>query len=526
MLNDLEQIIIAYGSESGNAESLAKQLNSNSFPKKIKIDLVELNKVQLTSLNNKTLLLIITSTFGDGEPPGNADTFLTSLENHQQPLSFQYAVFALGDVAYSNFCHFGQQLDLLLFEKSAVRIINRVDADLDYRAFFTQWVNTLNTVLDGNEHIGHQLNLQVKPYNEAMPHKAKVVEVKKLNDGEPGVYSIELDITGSNMNYRAGDLLYILPSNQAESLLNGLSEWFNNVNVADELNNKELRLISKSTLRKLASKSKNIELKEKLKTRNKLALADYLYGRDILDILQDCESSGFISLAELSQLLPQQTPRAYSISSSGIVRSEQVGIERVSLCIRDIAYELNTRLHVGTCSHYLANCKPNDELNVFTRSNPDFHLEDELNVPIIMIGAGTGIAPYIGFLQQRQIQEKRADAVLFFGERKAKNDFLYNNELNNWLKDNVLTELITAFSRDQEQKYYVQDAMIKNGSMIWDYLQRGAIIYVCGSKDNLAKPIDQALINIAQMHGELSFDQAEQNIMQLSATDRYRKDLY
>ena len=525
MLNDLEQILIAYGSESGNAESLAKQLNSNSFPTQIKIDLVELNKVQLTSLNSKVLLLIITSTFGDGEPPGNADTFLASLEDHQKPLPFQYAVFALGDVAYSNFCRFGQQLDLLLSEKGATRIINRVDADLDYRAFFAQWANTLNTVLEGNNEIGHQLNLQVKPYNEATPHIARIIEVKKLNIGEPGVYSVLIDITGSNMNYRAGDLLYIIPPSQPEQLLNGLSAWFN-VNVTEQLKDKELRLISKSTLRTLAKKSKNSELKEKLKTKNKQALADYLYGRDILDILEDCENPEFISLDELTQLLPKQTPRAYSISSSGIALDDQKGITTVSLCIRDIAYELNTRLHVGTCSHYLANCKSGDELSVFIRSNPEFHLDDDLNVPIIMIGAGTGIAPYIGFLQQRQIQESRADAALFFGERNTENDFLYKYELDNWLEQYVLTELITAFSRDQAQKYYVQDAMVKNGSMIWDYLQRGAIIYVCGSKDNLAKPIDQALINIAQEHGGLSFEQAEQNIMQLSATDRYRKDLY
>ncbi|MBL0710565.1 MAG: hypothetical protein JJV99_06080, partial [Colwellia sp.] len=419
--------------------------------------------------------------------------------------------------------------DLLLAEKGAARVINRVDADLDYRAFFTQWLNTLELVLSGNKEVGLQLNLQVKPYNEATPHIAKIIDVKQKNASESGVYAVDIDITGSNMNYRAGDLLYVIPPDQPTLLLNGLSAWFddeNHENVAQQLNNKELRLISKSTLRALASKSKNSELKEKLKTRNKLELADYLYGRDILDILQDCEKPNFISLTELSELLPQQTPRAYSISSNGVTLADKKGVETVSLCIRDIAYDLNKRLHVGTCSHHLSHCKSGDEVRVFTRSNPEFHLDDELNVPIIMIGAGTGIAPYIGFLQQRQLQKSNNEALLFFGERTAEHDFLYKEELDSWLKEGVLTELITAFSRDQEQKYYVQDAMVKNGGIIWDYLQRGAIIYLCGSKGNLAKPIDKALIDIAQEHGGLSLEQAEQSVIELSTTERYRKDLY
>ncbi len=529
MLANVERVIIAYGSESGNAQRLAHQLSEFTFTTSVHHEVVELNKLQLASLTAKDLLLIISSTFGDGEPPENAEDFAEHLKQSPQVSTFKFAVFGLGDVAYTHFCQQGKLLDQYLHDKGATRIINRVDADINYRGFFELWTKTLQAVLDGDNNIGHQLQLQVIPYDETAPHKATITEVQRLNSSESGVYNIELDISDSGMGYRAGDLLYVMPPQQT-SLLSALATWLDDVNAIEELDGKELRLMTKSILRSLVRKSKNnvgIEkLKNKLKSRNKSALEDYLYGRDILDILQDCGNPGFISLNELSNVLKVQIPRAYSISSSPAPSLDTHKPTHVSLCVRDVAYTLNERSHTGTCSHFLSHCKTGDTADVFVRSNAEFHLEDDIDTPIIMIGAGTGIAPYIGFLKQLEDQNKNIDSILFFGERFSDHDLLYKPLLNKWLDNGTLTELVTAFSRDQDEKHYVQHALLDHGKKIWELLESKAMIYVCGNKNNLSKPIDLVLIKIVEKHGNQSREQAEHFVAQLSECERYRRDLY
>lgn len=550
LATNLDNIIIGFGSESGNAEALASQLAKLPCFNQEELKLVALNELQLEQLGKNDLLLVVTSTFGDGEPPANAEDFAAQLSNSASLAPFQYAIFALGDVAYANFCQFGKTLDTQLSVKGAVRVINRVDADVDYRAFFQQWLDTVGAVIAGDQNIGQLLDLKVTPYSEAAPHPAKIISSTRLNTSASGVYEVAMDISGSGINYRAGDLLYALPRKDPE-LLSKLTSWFaskhaSQEQVAAELVGKELRLLTKSLLRTLANKANNAALKERLKTRNKLALADYLYGRDLFDVLQDCGEPGFISLPELSAALSQQTPRAYSIASSGIFYRQAQTIEkdndsptqspkhnlvnsspsRVDLCIRDVSYELNQRMHYGTISHPLSHCQTGDQVKVFIRSNPGFHLADNADMPIIMIGAGTGIAPYLGFLQQIESQQQRPHTLLFFGERKQQQDFLYRKQLLRWLSQGVLTQLVTAFSQDQAEKYYVQHAMVKHGEQLWQLLQNDAVLYVCGSQRNLAKPIDQALITMAQQYGKLSLEQAEEYISELVSAQRYRRDLY
>lgn len=527
MVTDFKRVIIAYGSESGNAEQLARKLNKLSCLYSRKLELVDLDQLQLQGLDAKDFVLVVTSTFGDGEPPGNADEFAERLAATASLPSFQYAVFAIGDVAYTNFCKFGQDIDAQFNDKGAIRVVNRVDADINYHAFFQQWTDTVCAVFAGDSQIGQQLQLKVTSYSETSPHQATIRNISRLNTSSSGVYQIELDISNSGMNYRAGDLLYVLPNNQPE-LLQSLAVWFNNKQVYKLLQDKELRLLGKSLLRTLAKKSNNLTLKEKLKVRNKEALANYLYGRDLLDVLQDCGDCGFISLVDLVDELPQQAARAYSISSSDLNKENKSKPTQVSLCIRDVAYEFEQRKHFGAASHRLCHGKTGEKINVFVRSNPSFHLHlvDNANNPIIMIGAGTGIAPYIGFLQQIEAQDKQTETLLIFGERYQKQDFLYQSELERWLKLGVLSQLVTAFSRDQEQKYYVQHAIIEQGEKVWSLLNKGAVIYVCGSKKNLSIAVTDALTSIVLKYGNQSITQAEKYIVRLFAVGRYRQDLY
>lgn len=524
MPTHFDRVVIAYGSESGNAERLARKLNNLSYLYSADLELVDLNQLKLQKLKAKDLVLIVTSTFGDGEPPGNADIFAEQLEVSDSLPPFQYAIFAIGDVAYVNFCKFGQDVDTQFNNKGAIRVVNRVDADTDYLAFFQQWTETICAVFAGDAQIGLNLQLKVTSYSEASPHQATILNILRLNTSASGVYHIELDISNSGMNYRAGDLLYILPNNQPE-LLQALATWFNDNRAYKLLQGKELRLFSKSLLRTLAKKSSNSSLKENLKVSNKESLTTYLYGRDLLDVLQDCGDCGFISLDELASELPQQAPRAYSISSSGQNKSKS-NPTKVSLCVRDVAYEFEQRSHFGTASHQLCHGKTGDKISVFARSNPTFHLNDTFNKPIIMIGAGTGIAPYIGFLQQIEAQNQPVETLLIFGERNQKKDFLYRQTLDHWLKINVLNHLVTTFSRDQEQKSYVQHAIIEHSEKVWSLLNKGARIYVCGSKENLDTAVTKALVYVALKQGNQPMAKAEKYIANLRAVGRYRQDLY
>jgi len=413
MATNFNRVIIAYGSESGNAEKLARKLHKISCFHPIKLELVELNQLQLQRLSENDLVLIVTSTFGDGEPPGNADDFAEQLAISDGLPCFNYAVFAIGDVAYSNFCKFGQDIDIQLSDKGALRVVNLVYADTDYHTFFQQWTETVCAVFAGDSQIGLQLKLKVNSYSQSAPHQATIHNILRLNSSLTGVYHIELDISDSGINYRAGDLLYVLPDNQPE-LLQALVTWFNDKQANVLLKDKELRLLNKSILRTLAKKSNNTNLKGMLKVRNKGALANYLYGLDLLDVLQDCGDNSFISLTELANELPQLAARAYSICSSGLNKTNNYPT-RVSLCVRDITYKLDHRLHVGVASHQLCHAKTGDKFGVFARSNPDFHLDDNANNPVIMIGAGTGIAPYIGFLEQIEKQKSPVTSLLIFG---------------------------------------------------------------------------------------------------------------
>ncbi|MCK5829347.1 MAG: sulfite reductase flavoprotein subunit alpha [Methylococcales bacterium] len=525
MASSFNRIIIAFGTESGNAERLSRKLSKCPCFRYEKLEIIDLNQLNLPSMTSSDLFLVVTSTFGDGEAPSNAVDFSIQLAEAETIPPFHYAIFAIGDVTYPNFCKFGQDIDFQLSKKGAIRIINRVDADTDHDAFFQQWRKTVCAVVAGDNQMGHQLQLKVTSYNESSPHQAKLINISPLNTSPSLIYQLELDIRDSGMNYRAGDLLYVIPENKSQLLLD-LAIWFGYEEVINILKGKELRLLGKSLLRMLAHKSDNEVLKNNLKIRNKRALADYLYSRDLLDVLQECGEPGFISLTELTAALPDQQPRAYSIASCGKYYSDEHSPTQVNLCIREVAYEYNLRPHFGAASHGIRHNRPGGTINVFMRSNPSFHLEYDSDTPIIMIGAGTGIAPYIGFLQQIEQQKIQPETLLIFGERYEKHDFLYQSQLEEWLNQGVLNQLITAFSRDQKQKYYVQDAIVKQGEKIWSLLNNNAILYVCGSKTNLEKPVNQALLLIVKQYGKLSVKEAHDYMTQLLDKNRYRCDLY
>lgn len=513
------RIHIAYGSESGNTEALAQQLIQQPFLQPYSPTLATINDTDFATFDQQSLLILLTSSFGDGEPPANADAFSEKMEN-LTAVSFRYCLFGLGDTTYDKFCGFSQSVEQQLQTKQAKPLIERVDADLNYQAIFKQWLPLLQQAVETlpEQAISHQLSVQV--YNEQTTYDAEVLEIKQLANSEPTVYHIRLSLKDSGIFYQAGDLLYVCVQ-QPEALLQDYVQWFNDPNAAELLRHKELRLLSKNVLRDIQKICGSAELKDLTKISNKKALEQYLYGRDVLDVLRDFDPNKGVSLTDLSDILANLTARAYSISSCG-----ECYPDYVDLCVRYIGYQLNDRHYQGTASGYLAQLKPRSKIAVFLKSNPTFHLPINPSSPIVMIGAGTGIAPYIGFLQRLASLPNKVESDLFFGERYQEKDFLYQTELQQFQQQGVLTRLFTAFSRDQAEKYYVQNALADQAEHVWQRIQQGAIFYVCGSK-TMSKAVDETLIEIAQKIGNKPYvDDFNNIIAELIANGQLFRDIY
>lgn len=515
---NMSKLILAYGSESGNAQrlatTLAEQLGAHGFSP---TQFGELNAISLNQLDPTDTLLIITSSFGDGEPTGNASNFYEQLLNAQSA-NPQFAVFGLGDVSYPKFCGFSKEVDELLREKGAIPIAQRVDADTNFQPFFDQWASAIILHFQGNTESLQSLNLQVKAYDENQSFPARITSVKRLDTGDFPVYDIHVDIAGSGMSYRAGDLLYVVPPTN-EKTLTRIVDFYGELNDVEraELGRKELRHLGKPLFRALAKLTKNAELKALTKMSASQKLTDYCYGRDIADVLYDYCTPEQLPIADLLDVLSVQLPRAYSIASCG-----QLSPNTVRLCVRDVAYKRNDISYVGTASHFLAQAESGAVVEVYVRDNPNFHVPENSNSPMILVAAGAGIAPHLGFLEQA----RKGEVHLFFGDRFSAHDFLYRDELDQYLNNGHLTALHTAFSRDQTEKIYVQDRVREQGESVWELLEKDGEIYVCGNKANLGKSLDDTLRHIAKIYGNMDEAAAEQWLVALRSSGRYHQDLY
>lgn len=516
MSSFISRLVIGVGSESGNASQLAKRLACDPMLQPYSPRIERLGQLELKSLRRGDGLVIISSSFGDGDPPSTAEGFVERLVAQKGPPAAPYAIFGLGDVAYPHFCGFTKTLDQHLLELGYVPFINRVDADTDYEAFFEIWRKTLLATLHGNEAAGRSLDLQVKSYGASDTFAAPLIEREPLNRSGPHAWKYRLDISGSGINYRAGDNLYVVPEN-CPDLLSRLGAWFGTDDALDAFSARELRNVGKQFLRYLARSAKSDALRELLKSSNRPALEIYLFGRDILDLLEDFCDRSQMSALEIASELPEIQPRAYSIASCG-------SSQYVDLCVREVKYSLNGRDRYGAATGFLG--RSTSPIPIFARANPRFRLPSDDQTPVIMIGTGTGIGPYMGLLEHAEQCGRPAEACLVFGERRESSDFLYEGRIRKWLANGRVSQLITAFSRDGATPYYVQHALLDNAAQIWRLLEHGAHIYVCGSKANLSQAIEAALHRVALHAGNLTDDLAQDYVARLSLDQRLHKELY
>ena len=487
MLPAIERLVIGFGSESGNAKALALQLSQHPALQTYHPVVQPLGGIELADFcgdaGSGQALIIVSSSFGDGEPPGNAEQFLAQAQQAHELRGLQYAIFGLGDTAYPQFCGFTKQLEQLLQARHAHALMERVDADACYLEFFQRWLPALQAVLQGNSQAGQALGLQVCAYAEDAAFEAPLLALEPLSSSQPAAYHVRLDVQGSGMAWRAGDTLYVLPENTPD-ILQAIGQWYGAPEVALALRTKELRQLSKTVLRELQRLSQNEALKELLKFSQREALQTYLWGADLLDVLQDFCTPEQVPIEELLAIVSPCLPRAYSIASAGNGRY-------MDLCIREIAYEKGARPRWGTATHWLLS-QP-QTVRVYCRSNPNFHLTADAQAPLILIGTGTGIAPLMGLLREMQTGPIHRETCLIFGERSSTHDWLYRQELQAMQHEGLLSHCITAFSRDQAQKYYVQDAIAAQSPLLLRLLAQGAHVYVCGNKRHLERSIGQAM---------------------------------
>lgn len=378
---------------------------------------------------------------------------------------------------------------------------------------------------------------KVPTFSRTNPFQAKVLKNVNLNGvgSSKETRHIELSLKGSDLSYVPGDALGIIPQNDPELVTSLLEEmeWDGETVVTinkqgDTLPLKEalttyfeITLLTKKILQQAVELTESEELRNLLLVENVNQLKEYTTGRDLLDMLRDFGPWN-ASAGEMVSLLRKMTPRLYSISSSIAANPEEV-----HLTIGAVRYTAHGRERKGVCSVLVAErLQEGDTLPVFIQPNKHFHLPESLDKDIIMVGPGTGIAPFRSFIQERSVNEATGRSWLFFGDQHSASDFLYQDELENYQKDGVLTRLETAFSRDSEQKVYVQHKMLENSKELFEWLDNGAYFYICGDKERMAKDVHNALISVIEKEGVMTRDSAEAYLNDMQKQGRYQRDVY
>ncbi len=542
-----KEVTILYGSQTGNGQALAEKLTKNLKAEEYQVTLSSMNEFKPNALKKIENLLLIVSTHGEGDPPDNALPFHEFLHSKRAPKldDLQFSVLSLGDSSYEFFCQTGKQFDERLLKLGANQLSPRVDCDLDYDESAAEWFT--NVLVKLNEQQGTSSTTVQQPVNKAVseqleysrtnPFKAEILENLNLNGrgSNKETRHLELSLEGSNLEFEPGDSLGIYPENDTELVDTLIAEMGWNASETVKVNKQgefkplrealistfEITVLTKPLLQKAELLTANSELKELLKPEREQECREYLYGRDLLDLVRDF-SLWEVSVSEFVAILRKIPARLYSIASSSKANPDEV-----HLTIGTVRYEAHGRERVGVCSDECAvRAKPGDHLPVYVQRNSNFKLPADPNTPLIMIGPGTGIAPFRSFLEEREEIGAEGKTWLFFGDQHFVTDFLYQVEWQQWLKEGVLSRMDVAFSRDTEDKVYVQHRMSENSEAIFKWLEEGAVLYVCGDEKHMAADVHATLEKILEEEGGMSSKEASDYLADMQQQKRYQRDVY
>ena len=547
--NGAVEATVLSGSQTGNAKSVADKLAAKLTDMGVKVNRHALVEYKSKNIATEHLVFLVTSTQGEGEPPEEAVPLYKLLNSKKSPdlSKLEFAVLGLGDSSYTNFCQAGKDFDRRFEELGGKRIADRCDADLNYHDAADAWIEQIVKVMEGRKpsaatsvggvvSSGATATTAADTYNKKNPFPAALLTNLKITarQAEKDVRHIELDLTGSGLQYSPGDALGVWCENDpalADEILTSLGiESDSAVVVGDKtldirtalITAFELTQATPGLVKEYAEASGNEALRAIVSDDS--ALRPFLQSTPLVDIIckYPVKERGVISAQAFADMLRPISPRLYSIASS----PAEVG-EEVHLTVGVVRFEHDGKARAGAASSYLADRVPEDEtVKVFVERNSGFHLPDDPSVPIIMIGSGTGIAPFRSFVQQRAADEAEGRNWLIFGNQHFAYDFLYQAEWQQFAKDGFLHRYDFAWSRDQEYKIYVQDKIRENAAEFWKWLEDGAYIYVCGDAARMAKDVDKAILDVIREAGKLSDDDAEEYITSLREDKRYRRDVY
>ena len=535
---NLINLDILFGTQTGNSEAIAEDMSKIANEAGFRAKVNSLDNITMDILGNMENVAIITSTYGEGEMPDNAQLFWDALSANTAPnlSNIKYSVLALGDTGYEEFCHAGKLIDTRFEQLGATRIQDRVDCDVDYEELSEKWTSSLIAkwkpeVEVIKEKSNDQSNL--KEYNRKNPYSAKLLSNRMLSgvNSNKEIMHYEIDLGDSGLKYEVGDSLSIFPTNKEDlvnKIIDRLGVEFDFVPEGYENDIKmlltekfEILTPTKRLIEYIAKNTNDKKLKSIIDhTNNNKELENYKWGMDVLDFM-NINPNFKIDITDFLGLLKSLQHRTYSISSSlNKVKNE------VHLTVSSVRWKRDTRNYNGVCSTFLADdCTPGDNIKVFFTPNKSFRLPDD-NKDIIMIGPGTGIAPFRAFLQEREYRNSSGKNWLFFGDQTKNDDFIYKNELEDFISSGVLNKLDLAFSRDQKNKIYVQNVMYENKNEFYNWLESGAYLYICGDANRMAKDVEDMIIKIIMECSNISFDAAFEYLNNLKREKRYLRDVY
>ena len=534
---------ILYGSQTGNSKSLAQKAAQAAGLLGFQVSVLDMNDYTPQQLKNERWLLLVVSTHGEGEPPAAAETlyqFLHSARAPQLP-ELRYAVLALGDRSYAHFCQTGRDFDEKLAQLGARRLAERAECDTDFQEDAGRWISALLGKIDAETGVPAAARAATGPapapaavsaFDRKNPFAAPLLEKIQLNGrgSDRETWHLEFSLEGAGLHYEPGDALGVWPQNPPELVQEVLRasilpakervDWDGEKTSLHEVltHRVELSLITRDVLEKLFARTRYPRLSALLK--DPAALRQYCYGRDIADLLR--EFPDIWSAGTLLGVLRRLQPRLYSIASGPSFAEGEV-----QLTVGALRYRSGTRAKRGVASAWLADgLAVGNTARVFVERNEYFKLPAEPETPILMIGPGTGVAPFRSFVQEREARGARGKSWLFFGNPHFETDFLYQNEWLQWLKKGSLSRLDVAFSRDQAHKIYVQHQLLAKGREVYAWLENGAQVYVCGDKNRMAGDVQAAFRQLVAEHGGLSAEQAEEYLKNLKKQRRYLEDVY
>ena len=532
---------ILYGSQTGNGRAIAEELKQNAVSRGFAVKLFSLADYKPANIKRETLISLVVSTHGEGDPPDDAELFHEFLLSGKAPQlkQLKYSLLALGDSSYVNFCQTGRDLDARLSELGAARFVPTLECDLDYDEAVAAWADdVLQALPDVLDSVPGVPRLHaVKPpavHDRHRPFEAVVLTNQKITGAKStkDVRHIELSLEGSGLIYEPGDSLAVIADNPpqlVEELLETLGYSGDEevevqgatLRIRDALRAKlEITVPNLGFLKVYAELADSQDLRDLLQPDRQAELSVFLEARQIIDIVR--EYAAPVSAAEFAASLRKLMPRSYSIASSPLANPDEV-----HLTVASVNYQAFGTEHWGAASSMLADrIAEGDKVSVFVEPNPRFRLPADGQTPVIMIGPGTGVAPFRAFVEQRAELGSTGKNWLFFGDRTFHSDFLYQLEWQRFLKHGVLHRMDVAFSRDQADKVYVQHRIEEQGAEVYGWLQQGAAIYVCGDAKQMAGDVHDALVNVLVSHGGHDTESAQIYLKDLRRAGRYQRDVY